>query len=161
MLKSACCAALHICCIAQTTRSKELLYGSQSCDGGSAKPHLTWQTLAAIPGPAPDIRRVLSELAPASIACALERAMTSDHAASRMASTVMVRRRNWSLRQSAGTCWWWRGRGGRTLRSSSYARQNRAADLGHLKPPHGSIAAFDAAVILLQPVVQVATGPVP
>src|SRR3954464_7974587 len=27
--------------------------------------------------------------------------------------------------------------------------------------PHGSIAAFDAAVVLFQPVVQVATGPVP
>src|SRR4051812_8095565 len=48
---------------------------------------------------------VLSALAPASIACALGRTMTSCHAASRMASTVMVRRRNWSLRQSAGTYW--------------------------------------------------------
>src|SRR3954465_12121370 len=47
---------------------------------------------------------VQSELAPASIACARGRAATSRHAASRMASTVMVRRRNWSLRQSAGTC---------------------------------------------------------
>jgi hypothetical protein len=36
---------------------------------------------------------------------ALGRAATSRYAASRMASTVMVRRRNWSLRQSAGTCW--------------------------------------------------------
>ena len=27
--------------------------------------------------------------------------------------------------------------------------------------PHGSIAAFDAPVVLLQPVIQVATGPVP
>src|SRR4051794_39109154 len=30
-----------------------------------------------------------------------------------------------------------------------------------LEAPHGPVAAFDAAVILLQPVVQVATGPVP
>src|SRR5215211_7133340 len=28
-------------------------------------------------------------------------------------------------------------------------------------PPHGPVSAFDAAVILLQPVIQVATGPVP
>src|SRR3954451_23732748 len=49
---------------------------------------------------------VLSGLAPASITCAFGRAATSRHAASRMASTVTARRRNWSLRQSAGTCWW-------------------------------------------------------
>src|SRR3954465_7999906 len=30
-----------------------------------------------------------------------------------------------------------------------------------LEAPHGSVAAFDAAVILLQPVVQVGAGPVP
>src|SRR4051794_24658518 len=51
------------------------------------------------------LRVVLSGLAPASITCALGRTMASCHAASRMASTVMARRRNWSLRQSAGTCW--------------------------------------------------------
>src|SRR3954447_21655126 len=62
---------------------------------------------------------VLSGLAPASITCALGRAATSRYAASRMASTVMVRRRNWSLRHSAGTDWWWRERGRRKLRSSS------------------------------------------
>ena len=39
---------------------------------------------------------VLSGLVPASITCALGRAATSRHAASRMASTVTVRRRNWS-----------------------------------------------------------------
>src|SRR4051794_41745324 len=54
------------------------------------------------------LKRVLSGLAPASITCALGRAATSRYAASRMASTVMVRRRNWSLRQSAGTLWLWR-----------------------------------------------------
>src|SRR3954453_18454536 len=32
---------------------------------------------------------------------------------------------------------------------------------GTLEAPHGPITAFDAAVVLLQPVVQVATGPVP
>src|SRR5215203_5703380 len=32
---------------------------------------------------------------------------------------------------------------------------------GAFEAPHGPIAAFDAAVILLEPVVQVATGPVP
>ena len=32
---------------------------------------------------------------------------------------------------------------------------------GTFEAPHGPTAAFDAAVILLQPVVQVATGPVP
>src|SRR3954471_23385013 len=36
------------------------------------------------------------------------------------------------------------------------SRRSRA-----LEAPHGSIAAFDAAVILLQPVVQVGAGPVP
>src|SRR4051812_3427578 len=137
MLKSACCAALHICCIAQTTRSKELLYGSQSCDGGSAKPYLTWQTLAPITGPAPGIRRVLSELAPASITCALERAMTSDHAASRMASTVMVRRRNWSLRQSAGTCWGWRGGGGGKVGGLSEGWEKRGGGWGGVEAPRG------------------------
>src|SRR5215211_1538510 len=59
------------------------------------------------------------------------------YAACNMASTVTVRRRNWSLRQSAGTCWWWRERRRRKLRSSSWAWQNRAADLGHLKPRMG------------------------
>ncbi len=48
--------------------------------------------------------RVLSGLAPASITCALGRTMASCHAAFRMASTVMLQQRNWSLRQSAGTC---------------------------------------------------------
>src|SRR6185369_6858030 len=62
---------------------------------------------------------VLSGLAPASIICALGRAATSRHAASRMASTVTVRRRNWSLRRSAGTDWLWREQGRRKLRSSS------------------------------------------
>ena len=56
---------------------------------------------------------VLSELAPASITCALGRAATSRHAASRMGSTVMVWRRNWSLRQSAETYWLWWERGRR------------------------------------------------
>src|SRR4051812_5132859 len=46
---------------------------------------------------------VPSGLEPASIACAFGRAATSRHAASSMPSTVMVRRRNWSLRQSAGS----------------------------------------------------------
>src|SRR3954468_1768515 len=32
---------------------------------------------------------------------------------------------------------------------------------GALEAPHGPVAAFDAAVILLEPVVQIATGPVP
>ena len=32
---------------------------------------------------------------------------------------------------------------------------------GALEAPHGPVAAFDAAVILLQPVVQIPTGPVP
>src|SRR4051812_45459476 len=49
---------------------------------------------------------VLSGLVPASITCALGWAATSRYAASKMASTVMLRRRNWSLRQSAGTYWW-------------------------------------------------------
>ncbi len=47
---------------------------------------------------------VLSGLAPARITCSLGRTMTSSHTACSMLSTVMVRRRNWSLRQSAGTC---------------------------------------------------------
>src|SRR5215203_3303365 len=33
--------------------------------------------------------------------------------------------------------------------------------IGALEAPHGPVAAFDAAAILLQPFVQVATGPVP
>src|SRR5829696_1715291 len=32
---------------------------------------------------------------------------------------------------------------------------------GAFEAPHGPVAAFDAAVVLLQPVVQIATGPVP
>ena len=47
---------------------------------------------------------VLPGLAPARITCAFRRTMTSRHAASRTASTVTVWRRNWSLRQAAGTC---------------------------------------------------------
>src|SRR4051794_2331549 len=46
--------------------------------------------------------QVLSGLAPARIVCALERAATSRYAASRMASTVMVRRRNWESAASGG-----------------------------------------------------------
>ena len=41
------------------------------------------------------------------------------HAACKMASTVAVLRRWSNLRQSAGTCWWWRERERRKLRSSS------------------------------------------
>jgi hypothetical protein len=52
-----------------------------------------------------DRLRVLSALAPASIACAHGRAATSRHAASKMASTVAVLRRWSSLWRSAGTCW--------------------------------------------------------
>src|SRR5215211_753580 len=40
------------------------------------------------------------------------------HAACKMASTVAVLRRWSNLRQSAGTCWWWRERERRKLRSS-------------------------------------------
>src|SRR3954471_24834334 len=38
------------------------------------------------------------------------------HAACKTASTVAVLRRNWSLRRSAGTCWWWREQGRRKFR---------------------------------------------
>jgi hypothetical protein len=62
---------------------------------------------------------------------------TSRYLNNRMVKTVIVRRRNCSLRRSAGTCWCWRVRERRKLRSSSEARQNRAADLGHLKPRIG------------------------
>src|SRR5215218_8730487 len=80
---------------------------------------LTTGSLEVVDAIAFDARfRVLSGLAPASITCALGRAAPSRYAASRMASTVMVRRRNWSLRQSAGTDWWGRERERRTLRSS-------------------------------------------
>src|SRR3954465_3577140 len=41
------------------------------------------------------------------------------HAACKIASTVAVLRRWSNLRQSAGTCWWWRERERRKLRSSS------------------------------------------
>src|SRR5215203_3270795 len=41
------------------------------------------------------------------------------HVACKMASTVAVLRRWSNLRQSAGTCWWWRERERRKLRSSS------------------------------------------
>ncbi len=65
-----------------------------------------------------------------------------DQAASRMASTVTVRRRKSSLRRAAGTCWLRREQGRRKLRSSSWPRQNRAADLGHLKPRIGRYLPF-------------------
>jgi hypothetical protein len=63
-------------------------------------------------------------------------------AASRMASTVTVRRRKSSLRRAAGRCWLRRERGRRKLRSSSWPRQNRAADRGHLKPRMGRYRPF-------------------
>src|SRR5689334_8329204 len=72
-------------------------------------------------------RSVLSGPAPASIARAGMR-LIRGHAASMMASTVAVLRRWTNLRQPAGTYWLRRERGRRKLRSSSYARQNRAAD---------------------------------
>src|SRR4051812_31621950 len=82
------------------------------------------------------------------------------HAACRMASTVAVLRRWSSLRRSAGTYWWWRGRGRRKLRSIVSPTEPGGRS-GALEAPHGPIAAFDAPVILLQPVVQIATGPMP
>jgi hypothetical protein len=54
-----------------------------------------------------------------SDSCGLGGAATCGHAASRMASTVTVRRRRSSRRRSAGTCWLWRERRRRKLRSSS------------------------------------------
>src|SRR3954466_7687804 len=48
-------------------------------------------------------KTVLSGLAPASIACALGRTMMSCHAASRMASTVMVRRSTRGPLEQAGS----------------------------------------------------------
>ena len=59
------------------------------------------------------------------------------YAAARMASTATVRRRWISRRRSAGTCWPHRVRARRKDRGSSWPRQNRAADLGHLKPRIG------------------------
>src|SRR3954469_116359 len=80
----------------------------EECDGGgypAGRVTLDWliPAQAILAGASPDRTHgsVLSGLVPASIACALGRMMTSCHAACRIASTVMARRRNWSLRQSA------------------------------------------------------------
>ncbi len=62
---------------------------------------------------------VLSGLAPTCMACAFGQAAACGYAASRMPSAVVVRRRNCSLRRSAGTCWCWRVRRRRKWRSSS------------------------------------------
>lgn len=75
-----------------------------------------------------DSATVLSALAPASMSRS-EVQLSPGYAASRMASTVTVRRRNCN-------------RGRRWLRSSSCPRQNRAADLGHLKPRMGRYRPF-------------------
>ena len=52
-----------------------------------------------------------------------------------------------------------RVRGRRWSRSSSWAVQKRAAEPGGTKPPHGVGALLDAPVVLFNPVVHVAAGP--
>ena len=56
-----------------------------------------------------DDERVLSALAPVSTTRG-ESQLILGHAASRMARTVTVRRRNCNRRRAAGTCWLWRER---------------------------------------------------
>src|SRR3954468_7008646 len=53
------------------------------------------------------------------------------HAACKMASTVAVLRRWSSLRQSAGTCWWWRERGRRELRRGTVNLIGSGRDKAH------------------------------
>ena len=92
---------------------------------------LAWCYLAAL------LPLILPTLAPVGIACSFGAEATCGYAASRMPSTVAVRRRRSSLRWAAGTCPLWQNRGWRRFLSSSRPRQNRAADRTDPKPRMG------------------------
>ena len=61
-----------------------------------------------------------------------------------MASTVMVRRRNWNLRQSAGTYWWGReqGRNEEARRHLGLETQRQWSDLAILRTTPALLGLF-------------------